>query len=140
MQNIKFESITDFFEYLPDNELQVVKSLRSLVLGCMPDCQEKLSYNVPYYYRFKRVCFIWPSAVPWGKVKLNGVLLGFCQGNLLPNELEFLDKGERKQVYTKTFMSTDEVYKNQDIIKTYLLDAVIVDDELKKSKLKSQKS
>ncbi|MDX2301971.1 MAG: DUF1801 domain-containing protein [Microscillaceae bacterium] len=136
MQNLKFNSLDDFFAYLPAQELQMVKLLRSLVLNTLPDCKEKLAYHVPYYDRHYRVCFIWPASVPWAKVRLNGVLLGFCQGYLLPDELNYLDKGTRKQVYSKTFMSLEEIKQDSDLIKTYMLDARAIDNELKKNKTK----
>ncbi len=124
-QPINFKSIEDFLAYLPKNELKVVQFLRELVQECIPHCTEKLSYNVPYYSVHKRICFVWPSSVPWGKVKKDGVLFGFCQGNLLNDELNYLDKGSRKQVYTKTFMSIQDI--DVDLFRTYLFEAIEVD-------------
>jgi hypothetical protein len=46
---------------------------------------------------------IFQKTVPWGKVKKEGVLLGFVKGHLLRDEMGYLEKGDRKQVYTKTF-------------------------------------
>ena len=128
MQPIKFHSIEDFLAFLPEPELKIVQELRNIIRECMPDAEEKLSYNVPYFYRHSRVVFIWPAAVPWGKVKLNGVMLGFCNGNLLKDELGWLDKGERKQVFTRTFNTFNEIDK--DLVKMYLFDAIAVDDQL----------
>ncbi|MCX2681473.1 DUF1801 domain-containing protein [Galbibacter sp. EGI 63066] len=131
MQNIDFDTVDDFLDYLPDNERKIVDYLRRIILECIPGCTEKLSYNVPFYYRHARICFIWPSSVPWGKVKA-GVQLGFCNGNLLQDELNYLDKGGRKQVYSKTF--TDIKAIDVDLLKTYIFDAVKVDKQLKKKK------
>jgi len=129
-QNVKFNNVEDFLGYLPDNERRIVDVLRDLIFNNLPNPDEKLSYNVPYYYLNSRVCFIWPAAVPWGKVKRNGVMMGFCNGNLLHDELDWLEKGERKQVYTKTFQSIEEI--ETDIVKAYLFEAVEVDNRLKK--------
>lgn len=73
MQNVNFKSIDDFIEVLPENEHAIVKHLRVILMDCIPDAIEKLSYNVPYYYRHSRICFLWPSSVPWGSVQLEGV-------------------------------------------------------------------
>ena len=125
MQPVDFTSVEDFLEFLPANERKIVDVLRSLVLQTIPECTEKLSYNVPYYSRKKRICYIWPSSVPWGNVKLNGVQLGFCYGNLIDDEIGFLEKGKRKQVYVKTFMKPAEI--DHEMVKAYLDLAVEVD-------------
>ena len=130
IQPVKFLSLEDFLSYLPNHERKIVDFLRQIIWQCIPDCQEKLAYNVPYYYRFSRICFIWPASVPWGNVKLNGVQLGFCQGHLLPDDLEYLEKGKRKQVYTKTFAQLKDI--DGDMVKAYLLSAVEVDEQMRR--------
>jgi hypothetical protein len=134
MQNVSFNSLDDFFEFLPENELRLVNSLREIVLGCIPGCQEKLAYNVPYYRRFANICFIWPPAVKWGNSTQTGVRLGFTNGYLLQDELNYLDKGDRKQVYWKDFFNLDEV--DVPLLKAYLFNAVEIDEE--KARLKKQ--
>ena len=105
-QPIKFHSIDDFLEFLPDHEREIVDILRELVWQCLPpNGREKLSYNVPYFYVHSRICYIWPSSVPWGKVKLNGVQMGFTKGYLIEDEIQYLEKGDRKQITSRTFMS-----------------------------------
>ena len=54
----KFESIQEFLDFLPENERVIVDELREIVLESLGDVTEKLSYNVPYYYGNKRICFI----------------------------------------------------------------------------------
>lgn len=66
---------------------------------------------------------------------MKGVQLGFCNGNKLNDDINFLEKGLRKQVYSKTFNSTKEI--NVDLLKSYLLDAVLIDEKLKPVKRKS---
>ncbi len=122
---IKFDSTEEFFDFIPGHERAIAESLREIILECLPDVEEKLSYNVPYYYRKRRICFIWPSSIPWGNVKRDGVLLGFCYGNLLNNDLNYLEKGGRKQVFTKTFMSPTEI--NEDVLRKYLFMAMEID-------------
>lgn len=135
MQHINFSSVEDFLAYLPSYERAIVDVLRDIVLQSIPDCTEKLSYNVPYYYRHSRICFIWPASVPWGRVPLHGVQLGFCNGNLLYDDRDYLDKGNRKQVYVKVFTNVQEITANDhSILHTYLVNAVLIDEQLHNSK------
>lgn len=78
---IKFKTVDDFLEYLPDDELEVVVALRDLIFTCLPEVEEKLAYNVPFYYGSQRMFFIWPASIPWGKVK-SGIRFGFTRDEL----------------------------------------------------------
>ena len=128
-QGIKFRSLVEFWEWLPENERILVDVLRQIVIENLPGyCKEKLSYNVPYYYGKRRICLIWPASVPGGGLRI-GVLLGFCQGNKLKDIDDFLTHGTNKQVYYKIFHSSDEI---DDIaIIALLKDAVEVDTRFK---------
>lgn len=119
MQNVSFNDLEEFLEFLPEREKKIVQFLRQLIYDTLPDCKEKLTYNVPYFYRRKGKCFIWPSSVTWGNVKQNGVRLGFTQGMLLNDELNYMDKGGRKQVTTKDFMNIEEIVT--DVVKMLLI-------------------
>ncbi len=70
--------------------------------------------------------------MPWGSVKMNGVVLGFCNGNKIRDEINYLEKGSRKQVYSKTFYKVKDI--DPDLLKTYILEAVLVDEKLKFTK------
>lgn len=80
---------------------------------------------MPYYYGNRRICFIWPSSIPWGNVKKDGVLLGFCYGNQIEDELNFLEKGERKQVYMKTYFQKEDIHDG--MLRSYLYKAAEID-------------
>lgn len=129
-QDVRFRNINDFLDYLPDDELKIVEALRNLVFECIPDAKEKLAYNVPYYYRHSRICFIWPGSVPWGKNTKKGVEFGFCKGHLL-SDPSYLDTGNRKEVYIKTLYSVKEI--DWDIMRQLVYEAVIIDEESKAS-------
>jgi hypothetical protein len=73
--------------------------------------------------------------VPWGNVKLKGVQLGFCNGFKIKDEINYLDKGTRKQVYIKTFNKIKEI--NSDLLKSYIFEAVMIDEKLKAAKRKT---
>ena len=85
-KGIKFRSLDDFYDFLPEPELKITLELRKIILGTIPEMKEKLSYNIPFFYLRKNVCYIWPASIPWGNVKLNGVQLGFCFGSSLKDE------------------------------------------------------
>jgi len=63
-----------------------------------------------------------------GKKKTyDGVRFGFQQGNLLNDELNFLDKGNRKLIYWKEFKSIKEI--DVEILKAYIFEALEVDKQ-----------
>ncbi|NVJ46260.1 MAG: DUF1801 domain-containing protein [Cytophagia bacterium] len=57
-QPVDFQDLDDLYEFLLDDELRLVKILRSLVYECIPEVKEKLSYNVPFFRLKKTICFI----------------------------------------------------------------------------------
>ena len=126
MQNVKFRSVDEFLHFLPENESKIVNLLRQIILDTLPNCTEKLSYNVPFYKVNKNICFVWPSAVTWGNVKKDGVRLGFTNGHLLTNENNYLVSENRKRVYCKDFFDVKEV--EVDLIKQYLFEALLIDN------------
>lgn len=133
LQEVAFRSVDDFLAYLPEQELPVVEFLRKIVFNCLPHCTEKLAYNVPYYQIHKNICFIWPASVKWGKqVTYQGVRFGFTQGHLLSDEINYLNRGNRKQVYWKDFTCISEI--DVDLLKAYIYEAELVDEQFKKSK------
>lgn len=134
MQDVSFRNVEECLEYLPADELEVVDKLRSLIFQAIPDIHEKLAYNVPFYKRHANICFIWPAAIPWGKLNQKGVRLGFSQGYLLEDKEGFLEKGDRKQVYTKDFMSAMDM--DETLLLTFLLKAAALDEETYRSKKK----
>ena len=122
---IKFRSLVEFWEYLPEKERIITDVLRQIVLENLPaHCKEKLTYNVPFYYGKRRICLLWPASVPWGGFK-NGVMLGFCHGNKLKDADHYLTHGSNTQVFYKIFQSTSEI--DIDAIVSLLKEAVETD-------------
>jgi Domain of unknown function (DU1801) len=132
MQDVSFKTVDDFLEFLPKEELKIVQYLRQIVFDCMPDAQERLAFNVPFYRLRANVCFIWPPSVKWGSKGHTGVRFGFANGYLINDEIKYLDRGSRKQVYWKDFQSTADV--NIELLKAYLYEAIIIDQEKAKKK------
>ncbi len=131
MQDVDFRHVSDLISFLPDDERKIMERLREIILQCIPDATEKLSYNVPFYSRHTRICYIWPGSVGWAGKTKKGVDLGFCRGNLL-SDASYLDKGKRKQVFTKTFFSTKEI--DVDKVRELLFEAVVADEEERKKR------
>jgi len=128
--------VAEFLDFLPTEERAITEVLRNLVRSCLPEAEEKLAYNVPYYKMYRNICFIWPASVLWGKRQsYTGVRLGFTNGYLLQDEAGYLDKGGRKQVYWKDFTAPGQV--DEELISAYLYEALIIDADLKKEKFKS---
>ncbi len=125
MQNVSFSSVDECLDFLPPDELKILLFLRKIIFSCIPDCTEKLSYNVPYYKRRKNICFLWPGSITWAKVGQKGVRMGFTCGNLLADERNYLEKGERKQVYWKDFTDVREI--DVDLIRSFLFQALEID-------------
>lgn len=127
-QPVKFRNIDEFLDYLPDEEREIVVFLRQIILESLPECREKLAYNVPFYYKKSRICFIWPPSVPWGNVNIKGVQLGFCNGYLLKDEDGYLEKGTRKQVFWKEYNSISQV--DPDLLREFLFEALAIDGKV----------
>jgi hypothetical protein len=130
-------AVADLIADLPDDERVIIARLRTLIMESEPRLQEKISYGVPYFFHNRRVCFLWPaSLLPGGcppkEPVRTKVTLGLCYGNLLSNDRGLLEKGNRKQVYTLDFTSAAEI--NDQVIREIILEAVMVDDQFKKTK------
>ena len=122
-QPVDFQDLDDLFEFLPEDELQIVKLLRSIIYECIPEIKEKLSYNVPFFKLKKTICFIWPGSVPWGGT-FEGVQLGFSKGHLL-SHAGYLDAGKRKFVRIKTFKPPQDI--DFEIVRNLLYEAAEID-------------
>lgn len=134
MQSVSFRNLDELFGYLPENQLVIVEKLREIVLECIPGAEEYLSFNIPCYRKNKSICFIWPGAVAWGSKTWEGVEFGFSYGNLLADTAGYLDRGNRKQVYTRRFYRPEEI--NEDLLRAYLFEAVEIDDMQRRKRLK----
>ena len=126
MQDYKFNSYVEFFEYLTEEHQVMVSMLKELIQDTIPDTKEKLSWNVPFFYKRKNICYIWPGSVPWGKKTHPGVQLGFPKGYLM-RENVLLEKGNRKQVRVATIHSIEEIENNLGAIVALLKEAKQLD-------------
>ncbi len=106
---VKIRSFIHLFEVLPEEERIIVDVLRQIILDNLPpSCEEKISFNVPYFFGNKGICIIWPAAIPRGGIK-EGVLLGFWYGNRLKDEDRYLIHGTNKQIFYKIYKTAEEI-------------------------------
>jgi hypothetical protein len=133
LKKIKIKSYSEFQFQITDQELEIVEKLKDLILYNIPDCKEKISFNVPFYSRFRSICFIWPASILWGeKQTYKGVRLGFSYGCYFWDDHNFLDKKNRKQMASHDFNSISEIKEN--VILDLLQQAIAVDDDFRKGK------
>lgn len=135
MQNVQFRSVGELFDFLDPERLEMVELLRELVLETVPGVEERLSFNVPFYRRYGALCFIWPGSVSWGSTVWEGVEFGFNNGHLLADEDRYLDRGKRKQVFTKRFFSVQDVKMNIERLRALLMEAAEVNELLQMEKM-----
>ena len=122
---MKIKNLVELFTILPEDERIIVDVLRQIILDTLPPyCNEKISYNVPFFYGHKGICIIWPSTVPRGGIK-KGVLLGFWYGNKLKDVDKFLTHGTNKQIFYKIYQKPEEI-NDKPIIKL-LKEAIKID-------------
>lgn len=128
---IKFQSLVEFFEFLPQDEAILTDVLRQITIETLNGYgKEKLSYNVPFFYGNRSICLIFPASVPQSGVK-KGVLFGFWYGNRLKDKDNYLDRGTNKQIFYKIYQSVDDI--NISSLKSLIREAVALDKKFKKN-------
>lgn len=116
--------LDEFYLTLPEDERLLSLILRDIILETLPQVKEKLSYGTPFFYGNRRICFIWPASVPRGGFK-KGVMLGFCQGDLLENVSGYVNNNGLKKVWYRIIYQESDI-QIEDIIQL-LHDAAMVD-------------
>lgn len=105
---IQYFNSAELINHLHGEEKLITLLLRDLVLEILPGVKEKMAYNVPFYSMNKRICYIWPSKIPWGGVK-QGVHLGFCYGSQIEDKDGILIAGTRKMIRTLHFNKVEDI-------------------------------
>jgi len=126
------KTIEEFIYDLPKDEREISSRLRDIILSTAPDFEEKFSYGVPYFFRHRRICCIWPASSPGGP--RHGVFIGFCRGNLLSNQQGVIDMGNRKRYGLIRYYDMKDI--QEDILIEILQEAILVDEDLAKKKRK----
>ena len=130
MTTPKFLSVQDCIEWLPEDERLITLILREIILDTVPGLTEKLSYNVPYYYGHKSLCFIWPGSVLWGKKRMyQGVRMGLTHAHVMEKSFDYFSLEHRKQVGFRDFLTPEDI--DETTIRNHLLEAQRIDLEFK---------
>ncbi|MCT8333728.1 DUF1801 domain-containing protein [Leptospira sp. 85282-16] len=122
----KFEQ---FYSSLTETEISIVMRLKE-ILKPFETLEERISYSVLYYFQNSRVCFIWPASIKPGPK--SGVQFGFCNGYLLNDPNQKLERENRKQVYCITFHTVNEI--NEIDLTNFIKNALEVDLSIFKKK------
>lgn len=120
MQNVSFKNIEEFYDFLPQDELEITLALQNIIAQTLPNYSVHLAYNALFFKRDTNFCFIWPSSILWGKSKsYEGVRFGFTKGNLISDPSFYLEKDNRKQVFWKDIQYFEDI--DVAVIKDLLL-------------------
>lgn len=137
MKLAKHKDFDSFYAELLPAEKSVCLRLRDLLTGHFPEFREKFAYGVPYYWRYSRICFIYPASFPYSGME-SGVAFGFARGHLLANEQGLLDLGERKEVgYVRLFSEKDI---REEPLLELLHEAVLLDAEIERQRSKKRRA
>jgi len=101
----------------------MLQKLHSIILSCAPQMEAKLTYNIPFYYYYSRLCYL--------NLKEDGVDLGFCRGALL-SEHYLLGRKELKEVRIIHYKSIQEI-KEEELL-PIIFEAVILNELTNKKK------
>ena len=122
-------TIDEFFYDLPPDEKALCELCRHLILSAA-DFEEKFSYGVPFYFRYARVCCIWPASSPGGP--RHGMFIGFYRGNLLSNEQGIIEMGNRKRYGLIRYRDAKDI--NREVLLEILQEAILLDEDIWRAK------
>lgn len=108
--------VEEFILEQTQNIKPILYRVRELILSASPYIQEKMVYNIPFFYGKKRMFYLNPHK--------NGVELGFCYGYLMA-EHDVLKSKNRSQVKTLSFYSPEDV--QEETINPLIHEAILID-------------
>mgnify|MGYP001394472175 CR=1 FL=1 len=128
---MKFQSLIELYEFLPEEEALLTDILRQITIETLNGYgKEKLSYNVPFFYGNKSICLIFPASIPRSGIK-SGILFGFWYGNRLKDANNYLKHGTNKQIFYKIYQSVDEI--DITALKEVIKEAIELDKSFRKN-------
>lgn len=110
---------------LTDPQQIIANRLRLLLFELVPEIQEKLSFNIPFYHYFGMFCYI--NAIP------DGIDLGFCRGKDLVEEFPHFESRNRAIVASVTLYSLTDIYEKE--VRAMIVAAALWNEEAKKKKI-----
>ena len=102
---------------------EMMAKLDAILESCAPQMESKLTYNIPFYYYFGRLCYLNP--------KSDGIDLGFCRGaQMAPHPL--LGRIELKEVRIIHYSNPVEIDDSE--LKPLIFEAMILNELTRKRK------
>lgn len=119
--------MTSIDEYIMEQQSpmrEMMQKLHCILLSCAPQMEAKLTYKIPFYYCFGRLCYLNP--------KSDSLDLGFCKGALL-DENPLLSRTELKEVRIINFKHLSDICETD--IRPLIFEAMILNELTKKKKI-----
>lgn len=109
--------VEEYFLEQPFPAKEILQKLHCIILSCAPQMEARLTYNIPFYYYFGRLCYLNPKGA--------SVDLGFCRGALLsPHPL--LGRTELKEVRIIHFSDLKAIA--EAVLKPLVFEAMILNE------------
>ncbi|MBL7967935.1 MAG: DUF1801 domain-containing protein [Prolixibacteraceae bacterium] len=118
--------MTHVEEYLLEQQFpakEILQKLHCILMSYAPQMEARLTYNIPFYYYFGRLCYLNPK----GK----GIDLGFCRGAMLSDHY-LLGRKELKEVRIIHFRNYQDIREHE--ILPIISEAMIINELAKKGR------
>jgi len=112
--------INEYINRLTSKQAGIVQCLHDLIMET-PAIEIKKRWNLPFYYRKSWICYF--NLLKDGKVEW-----AFVRGNELSNESGWLETRGRKQIYSVSFESINEI--DLRIAQINFQEAVLLDEHV----------
>ncbi len=117
----KYYKVEEYLADLPAHWQARFLIVRDLILSSHPHIQEKISYNLPFY--FYKGFFLY-----LGIYKKKDFVLAFCRGAHLADEAGVL-RADAKQEHMRHWVLSTEDEPNYELIAQYLKQALAINDK-----------
>ena len=115
--------LDDYITDKADSAKEMLKKLHSILMCCAPQMEARLTYNIPFYYYFGRLCYLNP--------KSDGVDFGFCHGAQM-SQHPLLGRTELKEVRIIHYSNPSEIDDSE--VKPLIFEAMILNELTRKRK------
>lgn len=99
----------------------ILQKLHAIIMSCAPQMEARLTYNIPFYYYYGRLCYLNSKEIE--------VDLGFCRGALFA-ENPILGRTELKEVRIITHKNLYEI--QVESLRSFIFEAMILNVMSKK--------
>jgi len=122
---MKYISVTEFIEDREGSKKEILHLLRDFIIDSTPDLEEKIAYNVPFYYYNGPLLYLSTSK--------KDVYIGFCKGYAMNNYPEHLLSEGRKEIKVIHYKNLKDI--DFTILNALIQEAVKINEEIGNNKL-----